>query len=516
MRIANNITAMTTHRQYGINNDKVARSSEKLSSGYRINRAGDDAAGLAISEKMRAQIRGLNMASKNSQDAISLVQTAEGALKEVHSMLQRMNELAVQSATDTNEGIDRNALQAEFSNLQKEIDQIASTTKFNNKQLLDGQLGIGTTGDKKTVTGAVVAANGLVAGAEVKLSGVEEGVSVSFATAVQAAGTSVTAAWNSATKTLAFTIGSQAAATISQSQIDAAIKNATGVPESVANNMKVEVTGLATAGATAANAAVATSTLTASEAVQASTSFNGANALAGNTFKVTMDKAGTNARTITFAAAGNEGATVNAAGNVAINFQSGKKYSANDVNEMLKAAGAGMTVSFDGEVTGADLAGADAFDAAAITVGAGGDAAVLGRGLSDGGSLKIQVGAEEGQTLDISIAAMNTKGLGVALSDVRIGTQPSASKSISAVRDAINTVSTQMSELGAMQNRLEHKIANLDVSAENLSAAESRIRDVDIAKEMTTFTKNGILSQAATAMLAQANAAPQQVLTLLR
>ena len=141
MRIANNIMAMNTHRQYTINNDNVAKSSEKLSSGYRINRAGDDAAGLAISEKMRAQVRGLNMAAKNSQDAISLVQTAEGALQEVHSMLQRMNELAVQSSTGTNESFDRSAIAAEFDQLKDEIDQISSQTTFNNMNILDGSLG---------------------------------------------------------------------------------------------------------------------------------------------------------------------------------------------------------------------------------------------------------------------------------------------------------------------------------------------------------------------------------------
>jgi flagellin len=142
MRINNNIMAMNTHRQYAINNDNMAKATEKLSSGYNINRAGDDAAGLAISEKMRSQLRGLDMASKNSEDAISLVQTAEGALEETHSILQRMNELAVQSASDTNEDdVDREALQAEFTALRSEIDDIADKTAFNGKALLDGTFG---------------------------------------------------------------------------------------------------------------------------------------------------------------------------------------------------------------------------------------------------------------------------------------------------------------------------------------------------------------------------------------
>ena len=281
MRINNNIAALNTHRQYGINNNNVASSVEKLSSGYRINRAGDDAAGLAISEKMRAQIRGLNMASKNSQDAISLIQTAEGALQETHNILQRMRELAVQAASDTNDGdyeegeegedggVDRAALDAEFQALLKEINDIADQTAFNTRKLLDGSL-----------SGAV-----------------------------------------------------------------------------------------------------------------------------------------------------------------------------------------------------------------------------------------IQTGANEGETLDISIEDMSTTGL--AINTLSLASRVNAATAISKVNEAINTVSTERSKLGAYQNRLQHKIANLDTSAENLTAAESRIRDIDMAKEMTYFTKNSILTQAATAMLAQANALPQGVLQLL-
>lgn len=270
MRIANNIMALNTHKSYTQNNDKVAKAAEKLSSGYKVNRAGDDAAGLAISEKMRAQIRGLSMAKKNSQDAVSLVQTAEGALQEVHSMLQRMNELAVQSATGTNDdSIDRNALNLEFSQLKDEIDQVAGTTTFNNINLM-----------------------------------------------------------NSPT------------------------------------------------------------------------------------------------------------------------------------------------------------------------------------------TFTIQVGAEASQSLDITMSQMTTAGLSVNGNDISSATN--AGSAITATRAAINTVSTQRATLGAMQNRLEYKINNLANTIENLTSAESRIRDIDIASEMTNFTKNNILSQAATAMLAQGNAQPQNVLSLLR
>ena len=281
MRINNNIMAMNANRQLGINNAGTAKSLEKLSSGFRVNRAGDDAAGLSISEKMRAQIRGLNMASKNAQDGISLIQTAEGALDEVHSILQRMRELAVQSANDTNmTTVDRQAMQAEVNQLLEEIDKISERTEFNTQTLLDG--------------------------------------------------------------------------------------------------------------------------------------------------------------------------------------------------------------SFSEK--------------------------------------KLHIGANKGQNMEISIKSMSASGLGVnELEQLNSGattggilTQSGADAAIETINDAINQVSTQRSALGAIQNRLEHTVKNLDNAAENLQAAESRIRDVDMAKEMMEFTKQTILQQAATAMLAQSNQVPQTVLQLLR
>ena len=269
MRINNNITALNSHRQYTINNTAIGKNVEKLSSGYRVNRAADDAAGLAISEKMRAQIRGLNMASKNSQDAISLVQVAESGMQTIQDILQRMRELAVQSASDTNVTIDRVALNLEVQQLILEIDQIADTTEFNEMKLLDG-------------------------------------------------------------------------------------------------NFKDKI---------------------------------------------------------------------------------------------------------------------------------------------------IQAGANVGQTMSLSISVMNAKGL-------KVNTQSVASRTLATIAlaqitAALSSVSMQRAKLGAYQNRLEYKIKNLDNAAENLAAAESRIRDADMAKMMTEFTKNNILFQASTAMLAQANALPQGVLQLL-
>lgn len=370
MRINNNIMAMNTHRQYGINNSNVAKSTEKLSSGYRINRAGDDAAGLAISEKMRAQIRGLDMASKNSEDAISLVQTAEGALTETHSILQRMRELSTQSASDTNDStVDRNALDAEFQELVKEIDDIATKTKFNNMTLLNG-----TFGSTTAVTAGSAIQTGLLGVTDIKLEGFSAG-----------AGQTISFAANAGTYTATFGT--------------------------------TNITGIA-------------------------------------------DAAGP--------------------GRMNIDFGGGRKASI----ELGAAYGAG---DFDVQSITFDVSAGDAV---------------------------IQTGANEGDTLSFSISNMSSVGLSIG--SLSIGNRSDASTAITGVNTAINTVSTQRASLGALQNRLQHKINNLDTSSENLSAAESRIRDLDMAKEMTTYTKNNILVQAATAMLAQANSAPQGVLQLLQ
>ncbi|WP_374721180.1 flagellin N-terminal helical domain-containing protein [Peribacillus tepidiphilus] len=275
MRINHNISALNTYRQMGVNNNASAKNMEKLSSGLRINRAGDDAAGLAISEKMRGQIRGLDMASRNAQDGISLIQTAEGALQEVHAILQRQRELAVQSANDTNVTADRTALEAEFDQLSAEIGRIKDNTTFNTQKLLDG---------------------------------------------------------------------------------------------------------------------------------------------------------------------------------------------------------------------------------------------------SAAAALKIHVGADAGQTIDIDLktAGVDLTAVQTAAAAATIATQAGADAAITTINTQIETVSSGRSYLGALQNRLEHTIKNLDNASENLTASESRIRDVDMAKEMMEFTKNNILSQAAQAMLAQANQQPQGVLQLLR
>lgn len=414
MRIATNITAMNTYRNYTINNTNVAKAAEKLSSGYKINSAADDAAGLAITEKMKAQINGLNMASKNSQDAISLIQTAEGALSETQSMLQRMNELAVQSASGTNESFDRSAISAEFDQLKTEIDQISQTTTFNNMNILDGSLGAPSV--------AVTAGSTLNTG--LSLSGT--GSYSVYANTGMSASTAGT--FTLSLGTVDATTGAFSADTAGTSlQIafeDKTTHNVTNTVVDIANVIKGTV---------------------------------------GDGQSFTLDLSSAGLGTYSIAAANN-------------------------------ATGTASQANFVQELEGLKV--------------------VTEEGTGTGSALSIQVGAMAGDKMDLAIGKMDATSLGV--NTASISTQNGASSAITATRAAINTVSNQRALMGAMQNRLDHKINNLTAQSENLSAAESRIKDVDIAKEMTEYTKNNILSQASTAMLAQANSAPQNVLSLLK
>ncbi|MDD3840945.1 MAG: flagellin [Clostridia bacterium] len=398
MRINNNIMAMNTYRQLGITNSSGSKSMEKLSSGLRINRAGDDAAGLAISEKMRGQIRGLNMASRNAQDGISLIQTAEGALNETHAILQRMRELAVQSSNDTNKDLDRQYIQDEVDQLSKEITRIADNTQFNEKYLMS-------------------ATNGTFTG-KFQIGANED-------------------------QELAVTIGAMDAATLG-------------------------VTGNTVTPAAATEVAF----------------------VAGNGDEFTTDDVdASNYKQVddleikvkvTDAAAGKADITIT---------KNGKTYTASAVLNDKGDDKAGSKWVLSSTVSGLE----DVFKAGeSIEVAISADVA-------DNDEVNIKI---SGQTPD-------TDGIDVS-------TQTAAKSAITAIDAAIKTVSDERSKLGAFSNRLEHTIKNLDTSSENLQASESRIRDVDMAKEMMEFTKQNILQQAATAMLAQANQAPQSVLQLLR
>ncbi|KJL02800.1 MULTISPECIES: flagellin [Priestia] len=366
MRINHNITALNTYRQYNTANNAQAKSMEKLSSGQRINNAADDAAGLAISEKMRGQIRGLDQAGRNAQDGVSLIQTAEGALSETTDILQRMRELAVQSSNDTNQNdVDREAISSEITALKDEIDRISDTTQFNGKKLLNGTLG---------------------------------------------------------------------------SKIDTNTTNTTAFVKGVSS--------ITTSGSTAQE------------------------------YAISVDAT---AKTITLTGADDS---------------KEQTLSLKDGAQTLNFSDLGITMKTNAgyAITGNET------DGKKITV------------LAD--ETKFQIGANADQEVGLSINDMSTTGL--EINNVDVSTREGAKAAITTIGDAINTVSTQRSNLGALQNRLEHTINNLNNQSENLTASESRIRDVDMAKEMMEQTKNSILSQASQAMLGQANQQPQNVLQLLR
>lgn len=497
MRIQHNISAINANRQLGINNNSVAKNLEKLSSGYKINRAGDDAAGLAISEKMRSQIRGLDQATNNANDGISLVQTAEGALNETHSILQRMKELATQSSNGTYQNdVDRENIQKEVDALKSEIDRISTSTNFNKINLLDGSLGA------SEAAGPVAEAT--VWGSNIKIEGLAEGTKIVFQqTADETADGAVSASFSGDTLTVKFSKAGSGAE-IDAAAMKTAIEGASGLPDGV--TATVGALTPATLGSTDPVKAVAVAKTDTSVATKATDIYS-----ADGKIKLTSTKDGqTGIASFTFAsnaAGGAEGVTVTDAGAVTINLLDAKDYSAEDINAQLKAAGVDWKVEFSGKLAGT------AFDA---VTGFGASAKTVADGTGTSGSLTLQIGAgaTKDQQVSLNIGNMSSKGLG--LDSISVATQDAALSSIQTIEDAINKVSGTRADLGALQNRLEHTVNNLGVTSENLTSAESRIRDVDMAKEMMEMTKNNVLTQAAQSMLAQANTQPQSILKLLQ
>jgi flagellin len=560
MRINNNLMAMNTHRQLGMTQANGSKSMEKLSSGFRINRAGDDAAGLAISEKMRAQIRGLNQASRNSQDGISMIQTAEGALSETHAILQRMRELAVQSANDTNVTTDRSEIQKEINQLSSEINRIGNTTEFNTQKLLKGDGSVAI--DKSNLFTDTALAGG-------KTSNVQAQVIATFvggSTAADGSTFSVTLNGRQLDVNISQVVaGSEGTSNLDSDSIDLAIASgvttATGVASLVNDALNQIILN---------NSDLAgnyTATITNNEITIAATSsgdFAGAQgniaavASAGILNANVAADIGTTTKvqataTVAFGAASagsvtGKGITIN-----------GEQIAFYDANSGPYKGDAAHAVNVNGITTATGLVNAIVSQVGAkvsdvtlssatdgeLTVtandgGVGGNSMSIGDGgISMDFVAKIQVGANNGQSFQMNISDMRSRALGLTgnagdtnfaaalnvtdgTSDVNseaaldVSDHVSAAKAIDIINDAINTVSAQRSQLGAYQNRLEHTIKNLDTSSENLQASESRIRDVDMAKEMMNYQKNNILQQAAQAMLAQANQAPQGVLQLLR
>ncbi|PAB60117.1 flagellin N-terminal helical domain-containing protein [Anaeromicrobium sediminis] len=456
MRINTNMMALNTYNQYTTNNNMASKSIEKLSSGSRINSAADDAAGLAISEKMSAQIRGLDQASRNAQDGISLVQTAEGALSETEAILQRMRELSVQASNDTNTADDREAMQEEIDQLSEEINRISDTTEFNTKKLLNGSVGATAT------VGGTNTAN--IDSAQVENTNLDTGVytlEVS-GTANQEvadlldAGTGLTAG--------DITIGTAADASYGSYQL------------------KVEDDD--------DNAGMKTLTLIDASTGEEVASQNNVDTAAGTTTLNGLDIDNT-------AVAGNGTVSFDVEGDHTFTLKdsSGNTVATETVTDYNKSEVeiAGIEVDFNADLTDSGVGATD------ITI--------------TNNALTMQIGANAGQTIDMNINDMSSDALGV--SDLDITTAEGAEKAITSLDDAIKSVSNERAKLGAYQNRLEHTINNLNTSSENLTAAESRIKDVDMAKEMMEFTKYNVLQQSAQSMLSQANQQPQQVLQLL-
>lgn len=660
MIINHNLMANNAIRNMNINSGNASKAMQKLSSGLRINSAADDAAGLAISEKMRGQIRGLDQASANAQDGISMLQTAEGNLNETTSILQRMKELATQSANDTNVGDDRSAIQTEINQLSSEINRIGNTAEFNRQSLLNGggtDVAVKTTtagvtvgsGPRQTAVG-VVSTPTNVTGAAGTLDnpGTQGSTTFTISTKLDAGqtivvgGHTITAYADSTAKgsdaygidiSSADDADKQAAAiramsfgtglTVSGTGADVTLKqNVNGTGDTSAAVLGGSGSGALSQGTTTAGVAASVGT-----AVKGSTSFTITTALAAGE---TMTVAG---HTITaYASAAEKSAANNGAGDSygmvvsSGNDDTAAKQAAaiatmfasdTDIN-VTNASGAQLKfeqkVGGTGDVTAPVIAGAASagtagvynFDVTAhkagdkmtidgqvLTFVTGGTAAACATELktlignnstlnakyttggtganitftqksgkespvaplvkegdtSQGFSATLQIGANTDQSLTINISDMRAKALFVtgdtagatrtasngkvasyvSVLDVTDGTSSTtieyaldisshtkATNAISVIQDAITAVSTQRANLGAYQNRLEHTINNLGTASENLTTSESRIRDVDMAKEMSTFSKNNILSQAAQAMLAQANQQPQQVLQLLR
>jgi len=540
MIIQHNIMALNSYRQLSSNYSALAKNLEKLSSGYRINRAGDDAAGLAISEKMRAQIKGLETATKNAQDGISLIQTAEGALTEVHSMLNRMVELATQAANGIyDDSVDRKALDDEFQALKSEIDRISKATNFNGKNLLDGTLAASSKGVSlsSAVDNRDILDMGKVAVAATAASyAYDEGVTgaIQFTSedavfehfgissndyVLYDAGTTTTWGGSGSFDIVAKNAGVDPGRDkiLSDSNVGAASEIRRGSDAyfdttidvgKLASDTTLIGKTMTVNGKTYQFVGDADMLMPGGGAVGATTSTGQGSLLANGNYLINIESAG---GTPGAAQAAIASAIVNAVNNV-------------------EAPGATWNQA-TGVITATVVSGKEAATAAA-SWSAGNNTKVTFVSANFGkagdvstGGLNLQIGdtGDDYNIISVGVNDMSTKGLGIA--DLNIRTYEAAVAAVGTIaqqgepgtiKGAINVVSSQRAALGALQNRLEHTINNLGVTTENLTAAESRIRDTDMAKEMMAYTKNSILVQAAQAMLAQANMIPQGVLQLLR
>ncbi len=535
MVVQHNLNSINANNKMNANVIGTKKSTEKLSSGLAINRAGDNAAGLAISEKMRAQTRGLSQAFNNSNDGISLIQTAEGGLNETHSILQRMRELAVQSANGTYQQEDRDAMQLEVDALKSEVDRISKSTEYNGIKLLDGSLG--GAGDNNGVYGArygTHVTNGVLAGST--LTSNITGVKVELTTGASGVG-GENASWDATGKTLSINLNS--GTTYTQAQINDLIKNANiqktlqsaSVPEielKLGSGVYVGAEDKTSfAGTTAGIRAI-------SDANDLSSFLVGGTATSttegyADTIKLTSNNYGVDTRTFsikTDVAKGKENVEITGTketdpnikgGTFTIHLATGNEYTEKDIENIMAKAGLDYQVTLtDGKTPDGDVKFyANTNAEKALAANSGGAGVGKDKLTSTGEGLTFQIGANgvEDQRVTLSVNDMSSTALGI--NGISVASQDSANAAIDLVDKAINAVSMQRAGLGALQNRLEYSVNNLTTTNENLTAAESQIRDTDMAKEMINYTKFNILTQAAQSMLAQANQAPQQVLQLL-
>jgi Flagellin and related hook-associated proteins len=459
MRINHNISALNTYNKLSANTAATSKSLEKLSSGLKINRAGDNAAGLAISEKMRGQIRGLDQASSNANDGISLIQTAEGALNETHSILQRMRELAVQSSNDTNTDTDRAEIQKEVEQLKSEVTRISTNTEFNTKKLLNGDMGFKINSTSNTAELKQLKATG------------ENLADGAYSIAMTASGTDTIAMGGNSIASTGV-VGDYtltAGAEIDYGTYTLKATNVTGTDTTLElYNPDGKLVKAQDGVALDANLA---------DFGGLAFDFSAHNIDSEGTLQIKVD---------------------NTTANVTVTDPSASTSATGVMGTGLAASGGKVSI------------GGFEFK---LQTNHGADATTNALTLTNKAAT-FQIGANEDQNTKLNINAMGSSDLGIDAVD--LSTQAGANSAITTIDDAISLVSSERAKLGAVQNRLDHTINNLGTSSENLTSAESRIRDVDMAKEMMDFTKNNILSQAAQSMLAQANQQPQGVLQLLQ
>ncbi|MDE6608344.1 MAG: flagellar hook protein [Lachnospiraceae bacterium] len=601
MVVQHNLTAMNSNRMLGITTKSQAKSTEKLSSGYRINRAADDAAGLAISEKMRKQIRGLTQASANAQDGISAVQTAEGALTEVHDMLQRMNELAVKAGNGTQSESDRQSIQDEIDQLITEIDRVSETTKFNETYLLKGSGKNKNAGevsgkvDGKIQEGVVTKAKGNIFKGTMDMA---DATKLDAGTEDKATITYLDAEGNKRTKDVTFKTGADAKATAANLaeaiNADSDLKKVFKASSNAAGELSVEskLDGTKTDGTKNA-----VTEITFESAMTASTGAPGGvtrlnkftatpetEDAVGESYAIAIGKGANNttaatASTLNTAVSGNgvltdgESITINGktytydankSDSAANSFKtledlqklleadgyeadivatatktlktyddSGNVTNTEKVEESLNILDAKVGSTALGELAATDFTAGDFFKT--DTANDGSTAETIATAYedikvqlvitqkasvdqaSDVLNFSLQVGADttEENKISVDIESMSAKSLGIENISVTGEDSTNADEAVNTIADAIAKVSAQRSALGAIQNRLEHTINNLDNVVENTTSAESAIRDTDMATEMVKYSNNNILAQAGQAMLAQANQANQGVLSLL-